>query len=238
MASPEDFHVSGSLSIYSAVGLFVIGADLLILRLNLQEISLFLEYGVRAAVALAALFLLLLSRRASPSDFGLTMTGWRGDVRLMSRMGVIVLGVYAALVSALVISIRSGWIDMDLVERHRDFRDMAEFRSFVLSALVCAPIVEELVYRGFAIPALAAGFGRRGAIFLSGPVFYLLHLAYGKPPELVHYTIAGWILAWAYVRTGRLWVPIALHALGNLLMGFDDAVFLWAPDVAKSILGQ
>jgi membrane protease YdiL (CAAX protease family) len=34
------------------------------------------------------------------------------------------------------------------------------------------------------------------------------------------------ILAWAFLSTRKLWVPILLHFLGNVLMGIDDIVRL------------
>jgi membrane protease YdiL (CAAX protease family) len=45
-------------------------------------------------------------------------------------------------------------------------------------------------------------------------VFAGLHVVTGvaSPDNL----IAGYILAWAYLKSGSLFIPVTLHALGNL----------------------
>jgi uncharacterized protein len=53
------------------------------------------------------------------------------------------------------------------------------------------------------------------AIAASGAVFALLHVAYGNPsPENL---LGGFFLAWAYLRSGSVWLPVLLHSAGNLL---------------------
>lgn len=78
---------------------------------------------------------------------------------------------------------------------------------------VLAPIVEELIYRAVLVPAILPILGPWGAIAASGIAFAGLHQAYGNPgPDN---QVAGFILAWAYLRSGAIWVPVALHSLGN-----------------------
>src|SRR5262249_24020727 len=126
--------------------------------------------------------------------------------------------------------------DLDAV---RDFRNLAELRHYLLIGLLCAPLIEELVYRGLAVPALTAMMGTRAAVLLSGPLFYLLHTQfYTLPWFMLHYAFAGWVLAWAFVRRGRLCVALALHVLGNVLAGADDAALLFAPDLVYWLLGR
>jgi membrane protease YdiL (CAAX protease family) len=66
--------------------------------------------------------------------------------------------------------------------------------------------------------------GSTVTILLSGVLFALLHAAYGNlAPDN---TIAGFVLAWAYLRSSSLLVPIVLHALGNLcVFGIHVALF-------------
>jgi membrane protease YdiL (CAAX protease family) len=62
-----------------------------------------------------------------------------------------------------------------------------------------------------------------GAILVSALLFGLSHLGIvalrGAPPDLIART-AAWGLAFglAYAVTGRLWVPIALHAANNIIV--------------------
>src|SRR5262245_22070452 len=83
---------------------------------------------------------------------------------------------------------------------------------------ICAryPLVEELVYRGVLVPALVPTVGRWGAVLGSGLAFAFLHHLYGNAgPDN---QLAGFVLAWAMLRSGCLWVPFALHAGANALV--------------------
>ena len=80
---------------------------------------------------------------------------------------------------------------------------------------VFAPVVEELIYRGFLTQALAGTMGTWGLIVTSGVVFGLLHVLYGNPgPDNL---VAGFFLQWAFLKSGSILVPMAMHAAGNAL---------------------
>ncbi|MEN6575176.1 MAG: CPBP family intramembrane glutamic endopeptidase [Phycisphaerales bacterium] len=75
------------------------------------------------------------------------------------------------------------------------------------------PLLEELLYRLVLCAPLAALFGPWRAIVISGVVFGALHLLYGNPAPTN--LVAGYILAWAYIRSESIFVPIVWHSLGN-----------------------
>jgi membrane protease YdiL (CAAX protease family) len=82
--------------------------------------------------------------------------------------------------------------------------------------LVVAPLLEEAVYRGVLVPALVPALGRWGALVASGLAFAGIHHVYGNAgPDN---QVAGFVLAWAMLRSGTLWMPVALHAGGNALV--------------------
>ncbi|MHC4608061.1 MAG: lysostaphin resistance A-like protein [Planctomycetota bacterium] len=233
----DAYPLSRSPGAVSFAGLLVVAADLAIISLRpFGPQDLYGHYALRGGVAVLALLVMLLSRRATPSDFGFSVTGWRSDFVWVMKVALVVLGAYVVLAAAGIAAVRIGWLPRPDLKMYADFTDVAGMKDYILSGLICAPLVEELVYRAFAVPSLAAGFGRRWAIFLSGPIFYCLHIAYGRPPLFLHYTVAGWILAWALVRRGRLWVPVLLHFLGNVLMAADDVLLLYAPGVVEWLL--
>jgi hypothetical protein len=68
------------------------------------------------------------------------------------------------------------------------------------------------------------GAGLRWALFISSAIFALLHLA--NPGSGAASTIgllaAGYFLAFAWLRTGRLWLSIGLHIGWNF---FEGTVF-------------
>ena len=81
------------------------------------------------------------------------------------------------------------------------------------SACITAPILEEVLYRLVLCAPLAALAGSWAAIFLSGAVFAGVHFAYGNPaPDNF---IAGYVLAWAYLKSGSILLPVLLHSVGN-----------------------
>jgi membrane protease YdiL (CAAX protease family) len=79
---------------------------------------------------------------------------------------------------------------------------------------VTAPLLEESIYRvAICVPA-AVLLRPAGAIAVSGLLFGLLHVCAGNPgPDNL---IAGFFLAWAFLKSGSITVPLAWHSLGNL----------------------
>ena len=80
---------------------------------------------------------------------------------------------------------------------------------------------EELASRGYVLGTLAEQWGWRWAALASSLVFALLHA--GNPGSDVWAVLgvffAGVMLAVAYVRTRRLWLPIGVHWTWNLFQG-------------------
>lgn len=106
---------------------------------------------------------------------------------------------------------------------------------FVFLGVIVAPLVEEIVFRGFLFNALRtsfrsekglgffrhAGLGDLAASLTSGVVFGLFHMNFMQFPALNWaalpiYTVTGMVLAESYRRSGTLWVPILVHAFNNL----------------------
>ena len=79
---------------------------------------------------------------------------------------------------------------------------------------VLAPILEEATYRFGLCAGLVPVLRPWGTILVSGMIFGVLHFLYGNPgPDNL---IAGYFLAWAYLKSGTIVVPVVLHSLGNL----------------------
>jgi membrane protease YdiL (CAAX protease family) len=82
----------------------------------------------------------------------------------------------------------------------------------VLLALVVAPLAEEALFRGMLLPALARSLGILPAVLLTAVCFALLHFSVST---LFPIFVLAAGLAFAYIATGSLWVPIVMHALFN-----------------------
>ena len=81
-----------------------------------------------------------------------------------------------------------------------------------LSAVVIAPITEEVLFRGTFYPMLARGFGRGPAAFVCALFFGMVHDTFTDVPGL---TILALCFTLAYELTGCLLVPIFMHATFN-----------------------
>lgn len=76
-----------------------------------------------------------------------------------------------------------------------------------------APVLEESVYRLFVCVPLVPLIGCRSTIIASGILFGLLLVLYGNPsPENL---FGGFFLAWAYLKSKSIVVPLLLHGIGN-----------------------
>ena len=82
-----------------------------------------------------------------------------------------------------------------------------------ISAVVVAPITEEILFRGFLYSTMRRYLGPLGAITLTALGFSLLHnYAFGA----LSLFVIGFLLGYLYERTGSLVASIAAHAANNL----------------------
>lgn len=95
----------------------------------------------------------------------------------------------------------------------------------VFMTSICAPILEELLFRGIIQRGLVnKGISVPKAIFYSAFVFGLVH---GNPWQFLGATLMGCVLGYAYHLTHSIIVPILLHAFNNfiatlLMIGFKE----------------
>lgn len=80
---------------------------------------------------------------------------------------------------------------------------------------------EELLVRGYWMQNLAEGLNKPLAVLLTSLIFAFLH-AWNPESAWNSYLgifLAGLFFAWAYYKTGNLWLPIALHSGWNFFLG-------------------
>jgi len=100
--------------------------------------------------------------------------------------------------------------------------------------VVVAPFVEELVYRGIIFNAIRGKVKPMFAAILSAALF-----AYGHPGvlQLVYAFIIGFMFAYAYHHTRKLWVPIMMHSVINLVVYVLGSVGLFKQNTTLAIIG-
>ncbi|PHM38457.1 CPBP family intramembrane glutamic endopeptidase [Xenorhabdus innexi] len=95
------------------------------------------------------------------------------------------------------------------------------FTVFLHIIVICivAPIVEEIIFRGFLLNA-GMGYGEKGkqiAIIMTSLLFSAGHMQYSSPTTFVVLFVFSVILCHVRIHTRSLIVPMVLHALNNIL---------------------
>ncbi len=85
----------------------------------------------------------------------------------------------------------------------------------LVSIVILAPLVEELVFRYAVINILSRKFNKIGCILISSLFFSIMHFDF---PFVFGYFLIGLVLAAIYVRTNRLLVSFVVHASMNLIV--------------------
>lgn len=96
-----------------------------------------------------------------------------------------------------------------------------------IATIIVAPIAEEFIFRGFILQRWGVKWNLPLALILSSVVFGLLHL------NVVGLTVFGLVMGLLYIKTRCLLIPIAGHALNNLVA--TGMMFLPKDPTAASI---
>jgi membrane protease YdiL (CAAX protease family) len=156
----------------------------------------------------------LKGQRSLAADFGLL-------VRLRDAKALVVgATVEIALTLALlpILQLDPGAENQQLLSDLKEHRDAGTIILFFIGAVVLAPVVEELLFRGVLLRALLRRFEPVTAVLASALIFALVHYV-GDPntlPFLPALTGLGALLAVVALRSGDLSTAIFIHAGFNL----------------------
>lgn len=85
----------------------------------------------------------------------------------------------------------------------------------IVAAVVMAPVLEEVVFRGILFQGLKRRIGMWPAALVSGLVFASVHVEVTQPLYSAGLLALGILLAWSLHRFGNVLVPIVGHAVFN-----------------------
>jgi len=91
-----------------------------------------------------------------------------------------------------------------------------------IPTVVIAPIGEEFIFRRLLIDRVKI-YGEKKAILISALMFMFFHM---NIPQLPFTFLAGLVLGYIYIKTGRLRYPIIIHAIQNFIGGFLSVILL------------
>jgi membrane protease YdiL (CAAX protease family) len=93
-----------------------------------------------------------------------------------------------------------------------EFNDMLASLVGYIAPCVTAPWWEEVLYRGFLLPALILQMKYKWAIFWSGIIFSIHHMS---PTAAIPLAVLGWTWGILYAKSGNLLTTILVHAMWN-----------------------
>ena len=148
--------------------------------------------------------------------------GWR-SLRLegVNRVSSHLLCLFGGGALAIMIQLASAFVTTD---RKLPIQDLFQTRESVLfvaaTAILVAPLVEEIVFRGFLYPVLARSWGVAAGVIFTGMLFGLVHSmqlsgGYGQIGLLM---VVGIVLTYVRARTGTVVASYLLHLGYNTLL--------------------
>ena len=149
-------------------------------------------------------------RGASWTDLGLRRWGgsalWAIPAAVLVMLAIVI--AYGAVIDAI------GWGE-DLEIEFFDDRRIGVLAAASALAIVAAPIVEELFFRGFVLQGLTRHMTPLKAALLSSALFALAHV---RPVTYVPIFLIGLVLAFVFLKTRSLPLAMAAHAVYNAVV--------------------
>jgi membrane protease YdiL (CAAX protease family) len=103
-----------------------------------------------------------------------------------------------------------------VVDAYRTARASNTVVVFILALVVAAPVMEELLFRGFLLRGYAASrLGPVGAVLLTSAAWASMHVQY-EVFYVVQIFILGCVFGWLRLRSGATTLTLILHGLVNL----------------------
>lgn len=156
----------------------------------------------------------LKGQKSLARDFGFVVR--LRDARALIVGAVLELALTLALIP--ILQLDPDAENQQLLTDLKDDRDIATVILFVMGAVIFAPVVEELLFRGVLLRGLLRRVAPATAVLASGIIFALVHYV-GDPntlPFLPALAGLGAFLAVVTIRSGDLSLAIFIHAGFNL----------------------
>ena len=161
---------------------------------------------------------------------GLDQAGWQRTLGL--ALGVAALALPVALLlnalSEMVLVTLRGKAEMQPTMKILEMT-VGTFRRvcFGFTAVLLAPVVEEILFRGLLYPAIKLRGYPKSALIVTSLLFAAIH---GSLMTLVPLFFLAVVFVWLYERTGTLLAPIVAHSFFNTVNFF---IFIYRTEVEE-----
>lgn len=122
---------------------------------------------------------------------------------------ILVLGVAFQYLCTFIIGLipTTQWMISDYMQNVEQYISQTD-PAMILTVAVCAPIVEEIIFRGLIFTRLCKGMPVAAAVIVASLCFGISHV---EPLQVIYATIFGVILNLLFIKFKSIWANIALH---------------------------
>ena len=202
------------LDILAMVGMFLLSQLLIGLLVALisqgQESGLNTFFSYTGAFAVTIAFALVLAKRRAGTTRNMLHFGFKGFNPAMILWGLILMLAVNVVIEPLVNLFPTEWYE--LIKEQITTGGWA-----TVTAVVMAPICEEVFFRGIIQDSLVRKRGPWAGILIASAIFGIIH---GIPQQVVAGFCLGIIIGFVYYKTRSLLSVIILHAINNALATF------------------
>ncbi len=149
------------------------------------------------------------------ASLGLTTCNWKSDIKTGLKHYLMVLPVMIAAGFIVDFALRSFGIEpeqQDIINNILSEDSLGVLAFMIFFGMLAAPIVEELLFRGFLQSAVRITCNKMQTILISGFVFALIHW---NVHVFLQIFILGLLLAYLFEITGSLIAPLTVHVCHN-----------------------
>ena len=172
-----------------------------------------------ALIVMGQAVLLIENRRIAQEQFGLDrLTGSQ-----LIKWSVLICGAVIVVVAPLMQIFQIAFDALHLahpeqqtVDDFRKVKGASQIIDFLIQAVMIAPVIEELFFRGFLLTYLKTHVKTWPAILISAAVFAVAHQ---NLDSVLPLWVLGIVLGVAYEHTGSILLPMGIHACFNLTTG-------------------
>jgi membrane protease YdiL (CAAX protease family) len=203
-----------------------------LLRLNLRKIASVVKLGELHVYYLIIVFweivtVVIIFYLTGANDIPLDTLGFRGSLSLEGTLyaigGVIVGGLLYPIVQWLMTALGWGMFwqrreDRDWFPQTSDYLNTTRgLIAMCLIVVICIPILEEIIYRGYVFTALQQNLDSLFVVFvLTSLIFASIHCLAG-PGFMLLIFLGTFVISFVYWRTGSIYPCILMHALNTLI---------------------
>ncbi|MCB9808939.1 CPBP family intramembrane metalloprotease [Candidatus Nomurabacteria bacterium] len=209
------FSRRNTIEIILGIILSITVVEVIMMQPSLSELSSGFQLLIATALQALLWFLSLrlsLEEKFSWKSIGMKAISWRwvavaSGIALLWLLRIFILGPLATLPF-----FQNG---IDALQSIMTFSQIHEYILFGICAIIIAPVIEEIIFRGFFYRIMRAHMPIGSAILGSAMIFGMMHII---PLYALNGFLVGIPLAWLFEKTQSLIPGILMHALNNTIM--------------------